>query len=251
MAKKTLLEIVQDILNDAISDEVNSINDTLEAQSVANIVRTTYEEIISNRKHWPHLFKIGQLDSSGDSDKPNYMTLPSEVTDVSYIKYNKRQSTGTKDEYSKVYFKQPEDFLEIVNTRDSSSSSIDSVVDDSGITLFILNDRAPVYWTTIDDNTIIFDAYDSSVDSTLQSSKTQVAYYKNPTFSLTDSFIPDLPAKAFPYLISESKSVAFNSIFQAPNAKEEQRSRRQRNRLSREAWRAGKAKGSPNFGRKP
>ena len=42
MAKMTVLEMVQDILNDMDSDEVNSINDTIEAQQVANTVRTVY-----------------------------------------------------------------------------------------------------------------------------------------------------------------------------------------------------------------
>jgi hypothetical protein len=60
--KKTLLEMTQDILNDMDSDEVNSISDTVEAQQVANIIKTCYNEMISNRD-WPHLRKLVQLDS--------------------------------------------------------------------------------------------------------------------------------------------------------------------------------------------
>jgi hypothetical protein len=41
-AKMTLLEIVQDVLNDMDSDEVNSISDTVEATQIANICRSVY-----------------------------------------------------------------------------------------------------------------------------------------------------------------------------------------------------------------
>ena len=40
--KFTLLEMVQEILSDMDSDEVDSIEDTVEAEQVATIVRSTY-----------------------------------------------------------------------------------------------------------------------------------------------------------------------------------------------------------------
>ncbi len=42
MAKMTLLEVVQEILSDMNSDNVNSINDTIEAQQVVQIAKRTY-----------------------------------------------------------------------------------------------------------------------------------------------------------------------------------------------------------------
>ena len=78
MSKKTLLAITQDILNDLESDEVNSIDDTLEATQIANIIRTTYEEIISNRD-WPHLKTMIQLTASGTSSRPTHMSIEEAV----------------------------------------------------------------------------------------------------------------------------------------------------------------------------
>ena len=40
--KMTLIELVQDVLNDLDSDEVNHIDDTIEAQQVAQIIKTSY-----------------------------------------------------------------------------------------------------------------------------------------------------------------------------------------------------------------
>jgi len=56
--------------------------------------------------------------------------------------------------------------------------------------------------------------------------------------------------KVFPYLVSEAKSTAFNSIKQAANNKEEQKSRRQRTHLSREKWRTNGGMRFPDYGRK-
>lgn len=233
MAKKTLLAIVQDILNDMDGDEVNSITDTTESQQVAQIVQTTYEEIIANR-YWPTASTLVQLTASGDSNKPNFMQIPETVQDLKWIRYNKRTSTDTDDKYSEVFYLYPDQFIDFLNARKDSESNVTQISDDSGIELNVLNDRGPTYYTSFDDEWLVFDSYDSDVDTTLQSSKTQCLAYVEPTFTQSDTFIPDLPAKAFPYLISEAKSVAFNALKQVPNAKEEQRSRRQRGKLARE-----------------
>ena len=49
MPKRTLLYIVQDIANDLDTDTINSINDTEESLQIAQIVQTTYYEIINKR----------------------------------------------------------------------------------------------------------------------------------------------------------------------------------------------------------
>ena len=61
--RMTLLEIVQDVLNDIDSDNVNSIRDTVESEQVAAIVKSCYFEMIGNR-NWPHLKKLFQLEHS-------------------------------------------------------------------------------------------------------------------------------------------------------------------------------------------
>jgi len=249
MPQLTLLELTQDILSDMDSDEVNSINDTVEALQVAQILKTTYFEIL-NDGDWPHLGQLMQLDASGSSAKPTHMTMPDAVRYMKWVKYNKKKSTDTKDKYAEVTYQTPEDFLNQVNYRDSSADNIKVVSDDSGVQLLILDDTAPTYYTSFDNDTIVFDSYDSVVDATLKKSKTQTYVYKEPTFSLTDTYVPDLPAKAFPYLLAEAKSVAFNVLKQSANPKEEQRSARQKRRLSQERWRLEGGISYPSYGRR-
>jgi len=248
MPKLTLIEMVQDALSDMDSDEVNSINDTIEALQVAQIIKTTYFEIL-NDGDWPHLGQLMQLTASGTSAKPTHMTIPDNVRYMEWIKYNKRLSTDTKDKYAAVTYMEPQVFLEFVNQRDSSNSDVKVVTDDSGVKLLILTNVAPTYYTSFDNDVVVFDSHDSDVDATLQQSKTQTYAYREPTFSMTDTYVPDLPSKAFPYLLAEAKSVCFNALKQSANQKEEQRSTRQKRRLSQERYRMAGGITYPNYGR--
>ena len=252
MAKLTLLQMTQDILNDMDSDEVNGINDTVESMQVAQIIETTYFEMIAN-KIWPHLKSFFRLEGLGDTGTPSHMKLPEnvkEIDDLVDIRYNVRTATDTKDRYEPIMYKTIEGFIQLTNSRTSSETDVDSVTDTGGASLLIKNDIAPQYWTSFDDEHIVFDSYDSAVDTTLQSSKTQVVGYREPTFDQTDSFIADLPSKVFPMLLAEAKSVCFNALKQVGNQKAEQQASRQRRTMSQESWRTGPQNRFIDYGRR-
>jgi hypothetical protein len=241
--------MVQDILSDMDSDEVNSINDTTEAQQVAQILQTTYYEIIDG-KEWPHLDTLVQLEASGDSALPTHMRMPENLQYIEWVKYNKKLSTDTKDKYINIEYLTPKEFMDYTTQRTSSASNIDSITDSSSVVLFIRNDIAPTYWTSFNDKYLVFDSYDSTVDTTLQASKTQATGRRDATFTISDTFTPDLPAKAFSYYLSEAKSVCFNALKQTANPKEEQRATRQRYRMSGDKWRHDGGVVYKSFGRK-
>ena len=245
----TLLEMVQDIMSDMDSDEINSINDTVEALQVAQIIKTTYYNIIDG-KDFPFLYELFRLNASTNNLKPTHMTLPEDIIDLKTIKYNTRKSTDTKDKYVEIKYKDPQDFLYMLDQRDSSATEVTVVTDDSGISLNIYNDTCPKYFTSFNDETLVFDAYDKLVDTTLKSSKTQCHGKRSVTFTLLDTFTPDLPVQMFTYLLAESKSTAFVTLKQMANPKAEQVSTSQRRRMSQEAWRVKNGITYPNYGRK-
>ena len=250
MAKMSLLEMTQDILSDMDSDEVNSINGSVESLQVAQIIKTTYYNIIDG-KDFPWLRELFQLDASATNLKPVYLKLPETVIDIDWVKYNCRKVTDTKDQYKKIIYKTPEDFLEIIDVRNSNDENIQVVVDNSGIKLNIFNDRAPTYFTSFDDEVLVFDAYDKDIDDTLQNAKSQCYGKRSVTFIMSDTFIPDLPVQMFSYLLSEAKSVCFATLKQMANVKAEQASQTQRRRMSQEAWRIKNGISYPHYGRKP
>lgn len=249
MPKYTLLDMTQDILSDMNSDEVNSISDTIESMQVAQILKSTYFNIIDGRD-WPHLYQMFQLTPSGDNTKPTHMSLPENIIDVSWVKYDCKEFGATKDLVRKMIYKTPEDFLAILELRNSSEANIDEVVDVSGISLNIHNDRAPTYYTSFDNEYVIFDAYDIAIDTTLQNSKTSCYGKVYPTWTMSDTFIPDLPIQSFSYLLNEAKSTCFLVIKETANQKAEQHSITQRRRQSQDAWRVADGITFPNYGRR-
>ena len=249
MAKMTLLEMVQDIMSDMDSDDVNSINDTVEALQVAQIIKSTYYNIIDG-KDFPFLYETFQLDSSGTAARPTHMGIPETIIDLKSLNYNCRKLTDTKDRYKEILYKTPEDFLYILNQRNSSESKVTTVTDTTGISLLIYNDRAPQYFTSFDDDNLVFDAYDSAVDTTLVTSKTQCHGKRSVAFTLLDTFTPDLPVQMFTYLLAEAKSTAFLTLKQMANQKAEQVSISQKRRMSQEAWKLKNGITYPNYGRR-
>ena len=249
MMKMTLLELVQDILNDLDSDTVNSINDTVESTQVAQIIKTSYMEMMGNR-NWPHQRKVVQLDSSGTTAKPNYLKLPENLKELSGFKYEGQKVGDTQIKLRDVKYKHPDEFLNYISSRNSDDPAVVEVVDFGGSKFLIRNDTAPQYWTSFDDVYLVTDSYDAGVDATLQTSKSQCIAYIIPSWSAVDTFVPDLPIDAFPALLEESKSTAFFVLKQMTNSKAEQKATRQNRWLSRKAWRAHGGVRYSDFGRK-
>lgn len=245
----TLLEMTQNILSDMDSDEVNSISDSTEALQVAEVIKTTYYNIIDGRDY-PWLKELFQMSASGTTARPTHMTLPENVIDLEWIKYNCIKSGETRNKFKTIKYKTPEEFLDLVNDRVSDNDNVAVISDSTGVELNILTDVAPTYFTSFDDETLVFDSYDSTIESTLVASKTQCYGKRSVVFTMINSFIPDMPVQMFSYLLSEAKSVAFITLKQMPNSKAEQASISQKRRLSQEAWRIKNGITYVNFGRK-
>jgi len=246
--KATLLDIVQEILSDLDSDEVNSIDDTVESEQVATIVKSTYQAMISSR-FWPHTRRSIQITSYSDSNLPTHMRIQDEIQKLCFINYNKVKLGETKKDYKEITYLEPDQFVFKTNKEDSTSTDVIVVNDPGGVELLIRNDKAPTYYTSFNDETIIFDSYDSSVDSTLRASKVQAQAYVFPAWSTTDSFIPDLPDYAFTALIEEAKSRAALKLKQVVDQKAEQESARQNRWIARKSRRVNGGVQYPSYGR--
>lgn len=246
--KLTLLDIVIDILNDLDSDEVDSIDDTTEASQIAQIVKSTYFAMISNRD-WPHLRRGVKMEASGLLSKPTHMRLPDNVKRMSFVHYNKAALGETRRKYLPLKWVESDEFLRMTNARNDDADNIDVITDYSGIELLIRNDKAPEYYTSFDDNNIVCDSYDKAVEDTLQQSKTQAQGYVNPEWVMQDDFIPDLPEEAFTLLQEEAKSRASMKLKQMPDQKAEQEAGRQNRWLSRSNWRVKGGIQYPSYGR--
>lgn len=246
--RMTLLELVTDILNDLDADPVDSYTDTTESQQVAQILKTTYFNIVDGRD-WPHLFDLFQLTQTSTST-PTTLTIPNTINKIEWIKYDNARVTDTRTKYTEIRYRSPKDFMEMLNGRVSSATNVDTKTDASGLSLLLYNDRPPSYYTSFTDDSIVMDAYDSAVETFIKTTKNQCYGKKYPSVTLSDGVYFDLPTEMFSYLLAEAKSTAFIVLKQAPNPKADQISVIQRRRMSWESWNIDKKNKYPDFGRR-
>ena len=236
MSKKTLLDMTQNILSAMDSDEVNSIGDTVESLQVAEVIRETYEYITVGLDI-PGRAGIIMLDASTDVDLPNQMTVPSNVERIEWVRYN-----GATIEY-----KAPLDFINYVAGRGDG----DEVTTIEKMAIF--NDRDPVFYTSFDDDTLVFDAWDNTIGATLMQSKTLCWGQRSLAFNMEDNFSPLLPLDMFPRLLAEAKAACFVNFKQVSNSTEERRARNQKVVNMNSRFKAGTIRPIdrlPDYGRK-
>lgn len=261
--KFTLLEMVQDILSSMDSDEVNSIDDTIEAQQVANVIKNVYNDIVSTIE-LPEQYELFQLEASGNATKPVVMKRPFNFSNIEWLKYNKEGGSTTSNlpstqtwttpdgltvhfgtdeanwsnggstggdyqQYRDVrYLPRPEFLKLILAFNDNDTNVLKYNLVEQGITTPLLckNDKQPDYYTDISNEIIIFDSYDASLDTTLQSSKTMAYGKKDPVFQLVDNYVPELDDRFFSLLFNESKALCFSELKQVTHQKAEKSARR-------------------------
>ena len=239
---ETLLDIVQEVLNELDSDAVNSITDTLEATQIASLVQAVFKEM-AVEFDFPHMAKLFKLEASGSASYPTHMKIPADVTKTLWIKYR------VDDKYRDVDYLLPDEFVDRIMSRDITVDEVDEITDYSGVPLYIRNDKAPTYWTSFDNEYIVFDSYDSTVESTLQESKVMSHGYYAPSLAIADGTVPDMPVNLLPLLKREVLSRAAYNYKNQPNEKAEQASRRLRVRSQRNKWRQNGGKDWPDYGR--
>ena len=226
--KYTLLEMTQKILSSMDSDAVNSISDTAESAQVADIIRTTYYDIISSL-NLPEHFELFELTASSSST-PTVMYLPTNVVDLNWIKYDNKLTSETGKKYLECAYWPLKDFIDSMHSLNGADSTVTTFTlttnGSDSMDILCRNDLFPTRYTTFNDNTIIFDSYKSAEDSYLQKNKTMAWGQTVPTWTHTDNFTPDLDAKQFTLLFNEAKGQAFIELKQQVNAKAEKRARR-------------------------
>lgn len=223
----TLLDLVQRILESMESDEVSSIGETPESLSVANIVKECYFDIIGFNSP-DDTVGIFKLDASTDDTKPCLMYLPTTVSKLSWLKYN-RSDDLTKPDWQEVSFVSNEEFIHFqtgIDQADSTYQSMIVTINGKDFTFQIQNERFPQYYTIFDEYNIIFNAFDNTVEDTLTEERTMGFGDLIPEFRMENDFVPDLDPRQFQLLLQESKSTAFVELKQAPNPKAEAKARR-------------------------
>ncbi len=249
--KFTLIQVVHKTLEALGLNEANSISDTVEAEQIATMAQDAYYELM-NQAEWPHLMSLKQLESVSDSTKPNYLRIPDDVVRIDQIKYDNTDPLGSAPLLLKIEeakWVSNEAFLDIVQARNTEQENVIIVTDFSGVRYPINDNTKPQFWTSFDDEFVVFDGFVVDVDSTLQGNKSQALCKVIPDFVIADSTVADMPAHIFQIWIAEVKSTAMLYMRQEVSAKDEQRARRGLAVSRRDASRTDDNDGKIKYGR--
>lgn len=227
----TLLEMVQHILSAMGSDEVSNYDDTVESYQVALLIKQAFYDC-AVELGLPEHDSLFQLTASGDNTKPCLMSVPNTVTRLDQILYDNKGSGDTTSDYKEVKWMDFDAFLRMQQALDGAETSYvgEQVVSNNSQSFNIKyrSDMFPTFFTSPDNSTIIFDGYNSDVDTTLASAKTMCYGAVYPSFTLSNSAYPDLDATQFPYLLAKAKTRAFMELKQQPNQESAAESRKQK-----------------------
>lgn len=197
MAKLTLLAVVNHYMDATDGFRVSSIDDTLESQQVASICEKVFNDLVNDVFSSGLTENLVQLESLADSAKPNYLKLPDTAMRVndSRVMYNvtNGESGASTLNYKEIEYLRPEDFLDLIGKRSTNTTNTQIVTDFSGYQMVIKNKSAPQYYTDFDDEHLVFDSFDSDVDSVLQSSKSGILTSEQRTFTQSDVYVIDFP----------------------------------------------------------
>ncbi len=248
MAKYTALELVSEMLSAIGSDEVEAIDDTTEARQAYDQLKIAYDELIASRQ-WEFRRQNFLLDSYQRSAQPTRFTIPSQVSEIVYLKYNGKE----------LYYLMPREFQSLSDERTSGDSNVVSFVY-NGANVRVMNDRAPRYWTSFDDEVIFFDAFETDEETTGFMTSAKCSGYgvvdvcKFPTSDIADEFIPELPEKFFPLLRAMARERAFFYLKQMDTPSDTRFIRKQKIHLNKTEARTRRGTGivqdTPDYGRR-
>lgn len=243
MPKMNMLDMVNNILSDMDSELVVSLDDTLEAEQVSNIIKNTYYDLISHRE-WPELNAAVNLTSYADSSKPTTFAIPDSVAKIHWITYRIDDATDFTHREMKIVT--PAEFIRKTDmVRDNYVE-----VTIGGTTVKIKNDEDPTFYTVFDDNDVVFNSYNASEGATLVTSYIRCYAKTLPTFSTTDpNFVPALDAEAFSYFLAEAKNQAFSLLKGGIDPMINQAARRHKSYIQNDKYKTQPKRALSTYGR--
>lgn len=242
--KRTLLEMVQSILSDMDSEPVNSIGDTIEAMQIASVIEDTFYNITVAREIPEHK-KLLKMTSLSDTTRPTYFRYPNSTKEIEKLFYNVSTDGGAN--FREIRYVDPLTFLSRMPTQTQGNTVSADIP--SGTQLVFVNNKMPSYYTSFDDNLVILDSFDSSVETILQESKTRAYGTVYPSFSISDDFVPEVDDTMLPYLLAEAKSTCFSLFKSGSDPKVEQAARRLKSFVQNDMYKTKMPFKRPHYGR--
>lgn len=224
MAKKTLLRLVQLIGERIGSDEIDTLDETIEATEIVSILELTFDEIL-DRRDWEFLRdRTLRLKNRAVTDTKIYnLDIPSTVTALQCVKY--RDDFG---KFPEMEYLAPCEFIERLDGRDILQDNVTEIANDDGVLLRIITDQPPTFFTSFDEETVSFDAHDATRGTGNQAVDSIILANIKPVMDFTDpTAIFPIPERMGTLLLNEAMATAGVQLRQVSDSRAERIARRQ------------------------
>lgn len=223
--KYTLLEIIQRVGSVIKSDEITELDETIEAVDIRNEIQNTFDDLMSTwdwefLKHHPR-----KLDAITPA-RVVQLAIPSDVKHIEKLMYNARSAVGSDPVFKNLTYLKPSEFHELVLRRQLGANVEECDVGD-GVAIRVYNDQEPSYFTSYDEVTVVFDAYQKSVDAAgIDPAKTAVIATLILNSGSTADWSPAVPEYIHNLWFQESVARCSSQIRGVENGRYERQARR-------------------------
>lgn len=222
MRRYTLLELVQEVSRHIGDKERFGLDEDLRVNDIANICISTLEGLCT-RHQWEFL-RDRLLVPTTVTNKV-VVTLPVTAVRVNKVKYK----IGTT--LTDMCYILPEDFLMMTATQ---ADNTEAVAVAGGGQVYVKTNAAPRYYTSFDEKSIVFDAYDGAVSGGIVAASVLVwADVELDTAGAREaglpkeSWVPDIPVRLFSLWLWESVAACYNDVVGQESASANREARRQ------------------------
>lgn len=187
MAKRTLLQLVQDLSASINGDEVDTLTESVEVMDIVTFLRLAFDEVIS-RRDWEFLKNrpvTCSARSVGDA-QINRLKIPTNVSRVNLTVKYRTPNDDTDSKFKTLKYLSPLEFLEVVLAPNEPDTNVSVITNTEGVEMLIYNDRAPTYYTSFDEEYLWFDSYDATEGAGVVAADTIIIADVIPTMDWTE-----------------------------------------------------------------
>ena len=243
MPKIALLEICQNIASDMDSFGFNSITEDDEGMQIARVVKEQFE-LMQSTLTMVDTEKRYQLQTLAGF--PNMLKMPDNAESLTRLQYRQDDpaDASTRMVYADLIRLEPEVFSDMMLGLNELSTNVTAGLDPDGAPVKYSTNSPPAYFTSFDNENIMFDSYQSGFVGNadgVTAGNTICFGEVVPVFLLEDTYVPEIPENAFMRLITTSKAACFDKLNGEPNRTAEMNATRAKNDFAATQHRTGGA----------
>ena len=182
-------------------------------------------EDLSIRNDWEFLKdKLMQLEAGSNFIE---LSIPANVKRIQTVRY-RFEDAGVQSGFRTIKYMCPDEFMtRLMNNRPTEPDTATVVI--NGVEFYPRTNRQPRYWTSFDEENVVFDSYDLAVNNAgIEATDSAILATINLDFTGSDQedWVAPIPEQLFTLWEQECVAEGFVQFRQAENPRAERRSRR-------------------------